>query len=91
MKDILQRLQRLEAAYQVRQGGLTVFRLDNGSLFHTTEDPLTYLLKNGFDTGVGKIVDLVDPPGEGDPITSAVYEEIRSIIAGGDEIGNEGF
>lgn len=91
MKNILQRLQRLESAYQMRQDCLTVFRLDNGSLFHAKEDPITYLLKNGFDTGVGKIVDLVDPPGEGDPITSAVYEEIRSIIAGGDEIGNEGF
>lgn len=63
MKDILMRLQRLEAAYQVRQGGLTVFRLDNGSLFHTKEDPLTYLLKNGVDTGAGKIVDLMDPEG----------------------------
>lgn len=88
MKDILQRLQRLEAAYQVRQGGLTVFRLDNGSLFHTMEDPLTYLLKNGVDTGAGKIVDLMDPEGYCDPITAAVYSDIREIIAGGDSGGN---
>lgn len=88
MKDILKRLQRLEAAYQVRQGGLTVFRLDNGSLFHTREDPLTYLLKNGVDTGAGKIVDLMDPEGECDPITAAVYSDIREIISGGDNIGN---
>lgn len=88
MKDILQRLRRLEAAYQVKRGGVTVFRLDNGSLFHTKEDPLTYLIKNGIDTGVGKIVDLMDPEGECDPITSAVYDEIREIIVGGNEIGN---
>lgn len=88
MKDVLKRLQRLEASYRVRQGGLTVFRLDNGSLFHTREDPLTYLLKNGVDTGAGKIVGLMDPLGGGDPITLAAYEEIRSIIAGGDEIGD---
>ena len=88
MRDILMRIQRLEAAYQVRQGGLTVFRLDNGSLFHTKEDPLTYLLKNGIDTGAGIIVDLMDPEGECDPITSAVYDDIREIIAGGDSIGD---
>lgn len=88
MKDILKRLQRLESAYQVRQGGLTVFRLDNGSLFHTREDPLTYLLKNSIDTGMGKIVDLMDPEGECDPITASVYSDIREIIAGGDDIGN---
>lgn len=86
MKDILQRLQRLEAAYQVRQGGLTVFRLDNGSLFHTREDPLTYLLKNGVDTGTGKIVGLMDPKGDCDPITASIYEEIRSAISGGKEV-----
>lgn len=49
MKDVLKRLQRLEAFYRVRQGGLTVFRLDNGSLFHTREDPLTYVQKCSID------------------------------------------
>lgn len=88
MKNILQRLQRLESAYQMRQDCLTVFRLDNGSLFHTKEDPLTYLLKNGIDTGAGIIVDLMDPEGECDPITSAVYDDIREIIAGGGNSGN---
>ena len=84
MKDILQRLRRLETAYQVRQGGLTVFRLDNGSLFHVHEDPLTYLLKNGVDTGTGKIVDLViDRTAEADPLSLSIYQEIREIIRGG--------
>lgn len=87
-ESVLKRLRRLEAACYVGQGGLTVFRLDNGSLFYTKEDPLTYLLKNGVDTGAGKIVGLMDPLGGGDPITLAAYEEIRSIIAGGDEIGD---
>ncbi len=83
MKDILQRLRRLETAYQMRQDGLTVFKLDNGSLFHTNADPITYLLKNGVDTGMGKIVDLMDPAGATDPITAAVYDEIREIISEG--------
>lgn len=83
MKDILQRLRRLETAYQMRQDGLTVFKLDNGSLFHAKTDPITYLLKNGVDTGMGKIVDLMDPAGATDPITAAVYDEIREIISEG--------
>lgn len=83
MKDILQRLRRLESAYQVRQSGLTVFKLDNGSLFYAKDDPVTYLLKNGLDTGMGKIVDYVMPAGEKDPISASLYEEIREIICGG--------
>ena len=83
MKDVLQRLRRLESAYQVRQSGLTMFKLDNGSLFYAKDDPVTYLLKNGLDTGTGKIVDYVMPAGEKDPISASLYEEIREIICGG--------
>ena len=88
MKDILMRLQRLEAAYQVRQGGLTVSRLPHRPLSHTKEPPPTPLWNIGVDTGAGKIIDLMDPEGECDPITSAVYDDIREIIAGGGNSGN---
>ena len=89
MNDVLQRLRRLESAYQVKHGGWAAFRLDNGGVFRVGTDPLSYLLKNGVDTGSGKIVELMDPPGESDPITAAVFEEINEILHGGDDIGNE--
>ena len=87
MKNISQRLRKLETAYRANLDRLTAFKLDTGGLFYVKDDPITYLLKNGTDTGQGRIVDIITPAGFQDPVSASIYEEIRNIIAEGGKNG----
>ena len=59
-----------------------VFQLEDGSTFTTELDPMTYLLQYGAKTERGRIVGYEPPPGTHDPITGAVYAEIRRLVLG---------
>ena len=80
--NVLHRLQRLEAKLGEKRAWLTVFKLEDGSTFTTPDHPLTYLLKYGAKTERGRIVGYEPPPGTHDPITGAVYAEIRKLVFG---------
>ena len=80
--SIAQRLQRLESKLWEKRAWLTVFKLENGSTFTTELDPMTYLLQYGAKTERGRIVGYEPPPGAQDPITGAVYAEIRRLVLG---------
>ncbi|UQT47338.1 hypothetical protein [Flavonifractor plautii] len=80
--SIAQRLQRLEAKLGEKRAWLTVFKLEDGSTFTTEPDPMTYLLKYGATTERGQITGYEPPPGTHDPITGAVYAEIRRLVLG---------
>ena len=80
--SIAQRLQRLESKLLEKRAWLTVFKLENGFTFTTQLDPMTYLLQYGAKTERGRIVGYEPPPGAQDPITSAVYAEIRRQVFG---------
>lgn len=80
--SIAQRLQRLESKLRGKRAWLTVFKLENGSTFTTELDPMTYLLQYGAKTERGRIVGYDPPPGTHDPITAAVYAEIRRLVLG---------
>lgn len=80
--SIAQRLQRLESKLWEKRAWLTVFKLENGSTFTTELDPMTYLLQHGAESPRGRIVGYEPPPGAQDPITCAVYAEIRRQVFG---------
>ena len=80
--SIAQRLQRLEAKLGEKRAWLTVFKLEDGSTFTTGLDPMTYLLQYGAETERGRLVGYDPPPGTHDPITAAVYAEIRRLVLG---------
>ena len=77
-----QRRQRREAKLGEKRAWLTVFQLEDGSTFTTELDPMTYLLQYGAKTERGRIVGYEPPPGTHDPITGAVYAEIRRLVLG---------
>ena len=81
MKDIRERLRRLEAEYSERLAEKTVFRLADGTLFYTDCDPVTYLLMNGVETTRGRIVAYVpsNSTGERDPLSVAIMDYIDEL------------
>ena len=80
--SMLRKIRRLKARLGDRQAYLTVFKLEDGSTFTTPDDPMTYLLKYGAETVRGRITGYEPPPGVHDPITAAVYAEIRRLVLG---------
>lgn len=80
--SMLRKIRRLKARLGDRQAYLTVFKLEDGSTFTTPDDPMTYLLKYGAETERGRITGYEPPPGVYDPITAAVYAEIRRLVLG---------
>ena len=80
MSRFLQKIYRLMSEVQRNRPPVTVFELEGGPVFTTTDDPLTFLLKHGAQTARGRIVGYEPPPGVHDPITSALYEEVRKRI-----------
>ena len=80
--SIAQRLHRLEAKLGEKRAWLIVFEMEGGSTFCAPDDPMTYLLKYGAETERGRITGYEPPPGTHDPITAAVYAEIRRQVFG---------
>lgn len=80
--SMLRKIRRLKARLGDMQAYLTVFKLEDGSTFTTELDPMTYLLQYGAETERGRIVGYDPPPGTHDPITAAVYAEIRRLVLG---------
>ena len=82
MSGFLRKIDRLLSEVQSNRPPMTTFRLEDGSAYTTPDDPLTYLLKYGAKTERGRIVGYEPPPGPYDPITGAVYAEIRRLVLG---------
>lgn len=80
--SIIQRIQSLENKLLKSRKWLTVFQREDGSSFTTELDPMTYLLQYGAKTERGRITGYEPPPGTHDPITAAVYAEIRRLVFG---------
>ena len=82
MSGFLRKIDRLLLEVQSNRPPMTTFKVEDGSLFFTALDPMTYLLKYGAKTERGRIVGYEPPPGTHDPITAAVYAEIRRLVFG---------
>ena len=82
MSGFLRKIDRLLSEVQSNRPPMTTFKVEDGSLFYTELDPMTYLLKYGAKTERGRIVGYDPPPGTHDPITAAVYAEIRRLVLG---------
>lgn len=82
MSGFLRKIDRLLSEVQSNRPPMTTFKVEDGSLFYTELDPMTYLLKYGAKTERGRIVGYEPPPGVHDPITAAVYAEIRRQVFG---------
>lgn len=82
MSGFLRKIDRLLSEVQSNRPPMTTFKLEDGSAYTTPDDPLTYLLKYGAKTERGRIVGYEPPPGPYDPITGAVYAEIRRLVFG---------
>ena len=82
MSGFLRKIDRLLSEVQSNRPPMTTFKLEDGSAYTTPDDPLTYLLKYGAKTERGRIVGYEPPPGTHDPITGAVYAEIRRLVLG---------
>lgn len=82
MSGFLRKIDRLLSEVQSNRPPMTTFKVEDGSLFYTELDPMTYLLKYGAKTERGRIVGYEPPPGTHDPITGAVYAEIRRLVFG---------
>lgn len=82
MSGFSRKIDRLLSEVQSNRPPMTTFKVEDGSLFYTELDPMTYLLKYGAKTERGRIVGYEPPPGVHDPITGAVYAEIRRQVFG---------
>ena len=82
MSGFSRKIDRLLSEIQSNRPPMTVFKLEDGSTFTTELDPMTYLLQHGAKTERGRIVGYEPPPGVHDPITGAVYAEIRRLVFG---------
>lgn len=82
MSGFLRKIDRLLSEVQSNRPPMTTFKVEDGSLFYTELDPMTYLLQHGAKTERGRIVGYEPPPGTHDPITAAVYAEIRRQVFG---------
>lgn len=82
MSGFLRKIDRLLSEVQSNRPPMTTFKVEDGSLFYTELDPMTYLLQHGAKTERGRIVGYDPPPGTHDPITAAVYAEIRRLVFG---------
>ena len=82
MNGMIRKINRLLSEVQGKQPPETVFTLEDGSTFTTELDPMTYLLQYGAKTERGRITGYEPPPGTHDPITAAVYAEIRRLVLG---------
>ncbi len=82
MRDRIKRLERIMKDYEQAQH-FTVFVLEDGSTFTTTDDPLDFLIKHGAETPQGRIV-LYPHPIEGvDPLSLSLYATINEEIQSG--------
>lgn len=84
-KDILTRLESLEAFAAGRESWKTVFILEDGTEFRTELTPEAYLRQYGNLAPDGrKILRFPHPDGPGvDPLSQALYELIDSAIREG--------
>ena len=82
MSGFLRKIDRLLSEVQSNRPPMTTFKVEDGSLFYTELDPMTYLLQYGAKTERGRITGYEPPPGAHDPITAAVYAEIRRLVLG---------
>lgn len=82
MSRLSRKIDRLLSEVQSNRPPMTTFKVEDGSLFYTELDPMTYLLKYGAKTQRGRIVGYEPPPGTHDPITAAVYAKIRELVFG---------
>lgn len=82
MSGFLRKIDRLLSEVQSNRPPMTTFKVEDGSLFYTELDPMTYLLKYGAKTERGRIVGYEPPPGTHDPVTGAAYAEIRRQVFG---------
>ena len=82
MSGFLRKIDRLLSEVQSNRPPMTTFKVEDGSLFYTELDPMTYLLQYGAKTERGRIVGYEPPPGPCDPITGAVYAKIRELVFG---------
>lgn len=82
MSGFSRKIDRLLSEVQSSRPPMTTFKVEDGSLFYTELDPMTYLLKYGAKTERGRITGYEPPPGAKDPITIAVGSEIRRLVFG---------
>ena len=82
MSGFLRKIDRLLSEVQSNRPPMTTFKVEDGSLFYTELDPMTYLLQYGAKTERGRITGYEPRPGTHDPITAAVYAEIRRLVLG---------
>ena len=99
MATVDARLASLRKFLESHASGETVFIVEGGGEFHTSEDAFTYLRKYGAVTPDGKRIVLYPHPVEGvDPLSLSLYQMIDEAIEQGklelpelesDEIGGK--
>ena len=82
MSGFLRKIDRLLSEVQSNRPPMTTFKVEDGSLFYTELDPMTYLLKYGAKTERGRIVGYEPPPGAKDDLSASIYAEIRRQVFG---------
>ena len=84
MATVKARLEALRDFLESRSAGDTVFIVEGGGEFRTTEDAFTYLRKHGAVTPDGKRIVLYPHPIEGvDPLSLSLYQLIDEAVERG--------
>ena len=99
MATVDARLASLRKFLESHASGETVFIVEGGGEFHTSEDPFSYLLEHGAYTHDGRHIVLFPHPIEGvDPLSLSLYQLIDEAVEEGrltlpalesDEIGGK--
>jgi hypothetical protein len=99
MATVDARLASLRKFLESHASGETVFIVEGGGEFHTSEDPFSYLLEHGAYTHDGRRIVLFPHPIEGvDPLSLSLYQLIDEAVEEGrltlpalesDEIGGK--
>ena len=99
MATVEARLASLRKFLESHASGETVFIVEGGGEFHTSEDPFSYLLEHGAYTHDGRRIVLYPHPIEGvDPLSLSLYQLIDEAVEEGrltlpalesDEIGGK--
>lgn len=81
MASVDARLAALREFLKARSGAGTVFIIEGGTEFYTTEDPFDYLRKYGAYTPDGRRIVLYPHPAEGiDPLSLSLYQLLDEAV-----------
>ena len=99
MATVDARIKAMREFLESHTSGETVFIVEGGGEFHTSEDPFSYLLEHGAYTHDGRRIVLYSHPVEGlDGLSASLYEMLDEAIERGklelptlksDEIGGK--